>query len=245
MSDRKKNPDSTGYRSLMGALRELEALDRRRENRKALERKRVQTPPREIENMENESAARAPQQPEEDGQPEETAPDEKAQQPAEDKPVQEPPSPEKIPDTAQRVPRHERDLEIPEPPKDDPLNQTNKYRELCKKPSMTVKSDDLAVMNEFSEVIGSVSEAANLLEEFVKEYPDVIPEQKLRIWDDNLRETASIMFREFHQLRHGKQNKVYDKKYICKECKSVFMVPLPENICDECRSKQLPRSSDY
>lgn len=122
----------------------------------------------------------------------------------------------------------------------------SRYEELCKKPSMTVKSGDLQVMTQLSDILCAIHRAVGKLQNFEKRHGDAIPLRKYRLWEDNLRETATIMLHEFHALRHGKENKTYSKRQVCRICNNVFMVALPDGICDECRSKQhTPKSGEY
>ncbi|MCB2153925.1 hypothetical protein KQI84_03510 [bacterium] len=130
----------------------------------------------------------------------------------------------------------------PEPEEDEATRKRRegmkRYEELCKTPSMKIESEDLKIINELSEILSSVNTAVNQLKRFEEKHPYLIAPNVFRVWEDNLKETATIMFREFHNLRNGKKKKVYDKRYVCNECHSVFMMPLPEGICDECRSRK-------
>ncbi|NJL07530.1 MAG: hypothetical protein HC900_04160 [Methylacidiphilales bacterium] len=116
-------------------------------------------------------------------------------------------------------------------------NGLTRYEELCKKPSMVVKSGDLAVMDELSDVLCAVSHAASALAEYRERFPDCMPPEKFKLWEDNLRDVSTVMLREFHNMRHGREKKCYDKKNVCSVCHAVFMVPVPGGVCDECRSK--------
>ncbi len=124
-----------------------------------------------------------------------------------------------------------------------PSPNMSRYEELCKKPSMTIKREDLKVIDELSEILGSVNTALRMLQGFEKTYEHNIPKQKFRLWEENLKDTAMIMYREFHALRNGKQQKTYDKRCICTCCHGVFMVPLPDGLCDECRSRKTTKSA--
>ncbi|MBI5155518.1 hypothetical protein HZA57_09805, partial [Candidatus Poribacteria bacterium] len=84
----------------------------------------------------------------------------------------------------------------------------------------------------------SVNTAANLLKKFEQSHPYLIAPNVFRSWEDNLKETATLMFREFHNLRNGKARKTYDKRYVCQECHTVFMMPIPGGVCDECKGKK-------
>lgn len=118
-----------------------------------------------------------------------------------------------------------------------------RYEELCKTPSMQIDREDLKVIDELSEILSSVNSAVSQLKRFEMKHPYLIAPNVFRVWEDNLKETATIMFREFHNLRNGKKKKTYDKRYVCNVCHSVFMVPLPEGICDECRSRKASEGS--
>jgi hypothetical protein len=117
------------------------------------------------------------------------------------------------------------------------LEGRKRYEELCRKPSMTMESDDLKIIDELSEILSYINTATNLLEKFGKAHPYLIAPNILRVWEDNLKETTTVMYREFHNLRNGRKAKTYDKRYVCTKCQSVAMLPLPEGLCDECRSK--------
>lgn len=131
------------------------------------------------------------------------------------------------------------------PPAPEREKRLSRYEELCKKPSMIVKDEDAATMDELSEILSSVNSALNQLKKFEKKHPYLIAPNVFRHWEDSLKETATIMYREFHNMRNGKEKKVYDKKYVCLRCKSVFMMPLPMGICDECRSSRSGGGGEY
>lgn len=122
-------------------------------------------------------------------------------------------------------------------PQDAPARKPNRIEELMKKPSMTVPSEDLAVMTEMSNILSHVNAAYNAVQKFGTDHPYLVAPNILRMWEDNLKETSTVMMREFHNMRHGRQKKTYDKRCICNECHSVFMFPLPDGVCDECRHR--------
>lgn len=132
-------------------------------------------------------------------------------------------------------------------PEAEVRRRLSKYDELRKKPSMTMKVEDLKVWDELSEIMGSVNRAVALIDSFKRDNAEKLPVEKFDGVAAGLKEVSSIMFREFHALRHGKQHKTYDKKNVCTKCHSVFMAPLPDGICDECRSntKPHPRAGEY
>ncbi|MGF1573200.1 MAG: hypothetical protein ACFCU1_09020 [Sumerlaeia bacterium] len=135
--------------------------------------------------------------------------------------------------TAQRVPSS-----------DSSRARNNKYKELCRKPSMNkMEAADLEIMEELSDVVAPVNKAVTLLEDFNRRYADWINEAKFQSYRNSLRETATIMLSEFYSLRNGQKEKSYSEDKVCKECHSVFMFPLPENLCDECRSRKTRRNA--
>jgi hypothetical protein len=129
------------------------------------------------------------------------------------------------------------------PTTDRPLS---KYEELIRTPSMKMERADLGVMTEFSQIIALVSNAARAADAVEKKHPGQVPERLIRLWRDNLRETSTVMLRELHAMRNGRQQKKYDKRCVCVECHSVFMVPLPgDGVCDACRAAKAPRTGPY
>lgn len=121
--------------------------------------------------------------------------------------------------------------------------EANRYDEIRNRKSMGIPQEDRATFDDFAEILCSVNTALNQLRRFEKEHPYLMAPNIYRFWEENLQETATIMFRELHSLRNGKQNKEYDKRNVCSECHHVFMYPLPEGLCDECRSKKATRGS--
>ncbi len=113
-----------------------------------------------------------------------------------------------------------------------------RYEELCKRSSVKIKPEDLAVLSEYSKVIGAVSTAELRLRQLVETYPDRLPEHLKKTCANNLKETVMVMLNEFHQLRNGASQKKYDKRQVCRKCHNVFLVALPKDgICDECRAE--------
>ncbi len=112
-----------------------------------------------------------------------------------------------------------------------------RYEQLCKLPSMPMEQDDKKVMVEFSGVIAKVNEAGKAFSQLRHQFPELIPPHLQSALRENLRETSTVMLRELHNMRNGRQQKKYDNRYICKRCHSVFMIPLPsDRLCDECRA---------
>ncbi len=123
-------------------------------------------------------------------------------------------------------------------PEDAPAGRkVSKLQELMNRPSMSVDDDAMAVMTELSNILSNVNAALNGVQKFSADHPALIAPNIYRMWEDNLKETSTMMLREFTNLRHGKKARTYDKRTICKECHSVFMLPLPDGVCDECRDK--------
>lgn len=129
---------------------------------------------------------------------------------------------------------------------DEQQRRRDRYQELCREPSMNIQKADMMVMSEFSDIIAEVNKAGKDLTRLRSEFEGVIQPRILNTCVENLKETATVMLREFHNMRHGRQEKKYDKRYVCVNCHQVFMVPLPgDRICDECRAGMTPRNSPY
>lgn len=127
-----------------------------------------------------------------------------------------------------------------------PDRPMTRYEQLCKLPSMQMERADMDVMVEFSEVIALVNKAGRSATKLRDNHPYALPEHITNMIRNNLKETATVMLRELHIMRNGRAKKTYEKKFVCKSCHSVFMVPLPgDGICDECRAGMTPRSSPY
>jgi len=118
----------------------------------------------------------------------------------------------------------------------------SKYQELAKKRSVTITTEDLKTLDELADILSSVNIANALLDGFIRHHPDAINQRLLDNWRSNLKETAQIMMREFHQLRHGKDKKVYDPRHVCRVCHTVYLSELPDGICDECRANSGEKS---
>lgn len=168
----------------------------------------------------------------------------KAQTPAPAPPPPAPPREETPKAIARAVEENEGATRAPEA---EVRQRLSKYDELRKKPSMTMKVEDLKVWDELSEIMGSVNRAVAMIDAFRRDFADKIPGEKFDAVGSSLKDVSTVMFREFHALRHGKRNKTYDKKNVCTKCHSVFMEPLPEGVCDECRSntKPFPGAGEY
>ena len=117
-----------------------------------------------------------------------------------------------------------------------------RYEELCKTPSIKMSSDDLNVMTEFSNIIAKVNRAVSLLEKLKTEHSYAAEERFLTTWHGNAREVQLVMMKEFQQMQHGRVEKKYDQRCICKKCHSVFMEPIPGGVCDECKAASMPRA---
>ncbi len=119
-----------------------------------------------------------------------------------------------------------------------------KYEELCKKRSVTMGREDLDVFTELSDMLCSVNESLAEFQKVIGEHPELIQKHIAKTCEDNLKDTAAVMFKEFHALRNGRMNKTYDPKCVCKQCHTVYMVPLPgDGLCDECRAAEVPRQA--
>jgi hypothetical protein len=213
MTEEPKDKDSAGRNDWMKALEDLQSYDARREERRKIEQRLTPLPVRQAK-----LAAPAKPMPEFTPNPKEGA-------------VRVPP--EARDDEAETNARN-----TPSPRRPD----MSKYEALCKKPSIALKGGDIRVMDEMSEVLCGVNVANALIGKFAAKHPGAIDPARIERWENNLRDTATVMYREFHALRNGRMKKTYDKRHVCTECHAVFMVPLPEGICDECRSRKAPRN---
>ncbi len=205
----------------------------------------------EMESIEppSQKAATATPRPVAESEPAESGKDSPVQETPQVEPVAESEnSPENEPadlgniEGASRVPDEERTPEESERVK----KALSRYDELRKKPSMQkMTMDDLRTWEELSEIMGAVNRAAMLIDHYRRDYIDKVPVDKFDQVEDNLKEVAAIMLREFHSLRHGKQAKQYDKRNVCTVCHAVYLVPLPDGVCDECRSRNATSRGEY
>lgn len=118
----------------------------------------------------------------------------------------------------------------------------SRYEELCRQRSVTLGQEDLSVFTDFGEMIGAITAAQRAVEHFRKKHHGAVPERFCNLWETNLKEANGVLMKEFHALRHGRQEKKYDPRCVCRGCHAVFMVPLPAGgLCDECRAAQAPR----
>ena len=109
----------------------------------------------------------------------------------------------------------------------------------------TKKYEALLIINELSEIIKYHSNAVERLERFTETHPYIIAPNIFDLLKDHLRDNINILLREFNSLqKSGKAKKKYEKKNICEICHSVFLMPLPDGICDECRSKGTLKSNN-
>jgi hypothetical protein len=112
----------------------------------------------------------------------------------------------------------------------------SKYRELATKRAVKISNEDLKTLDELAEILASVNIANTLLGGFVRQHPEAVSPRIIESWRHNLKETSQIMMREFHQLRNGKDNKAYDPRNVCTVCHTVYLAPLPDGVCDQCRA---------
>lgn len=139
-------------------------------------------------------------------------------------------------------------LEESKPPveMEEKEKRRSRYEELCRTPSISMKQTDMLVMSEFSEIIGQVNKAGKALNTLRKQHPGLVQDRLAETCVENLKETSQVMLREFHSMRHGREQKKYDKRCVCVNCHGVFMTPLPsDRICDECRAGQTPSAAPY
>jgi hypothetical protein len=92
------------------------------------------------------------------------------------------------------------------------------------------------IANEFSRIIQTHNGLIESIKEFRDAYPYLIAPNVFDILEGNIKENTQIMYRELQNLMRP-DGPHYHKKYVCKNCHQVFMMSLPEGLCDECRSK--------
>lgn len=115
---------------------------------------------------------------------------------------------------------------------------------------MTMEEDvkryeTLLIINELSEVIKYHTTALEQLGTMVSGGSSPFTSGQLEAMRDHLRDNQNILLREFNGLQQsGRVKKTYDKRYVCTKCNGVFMMPLPEGLCDECRVKDVPNAYD-
>jgi hypothetical protein len=103
------------------------------------------------------------------------------------------------------------------------------------------KYENLLIVNQLSEIIKHHTNAIERLERFCEEHPYLIAPNLFEMLRENLRDNQNLLLREFNSLQQsGREKKKYSKRYVCKQCHSVFSMRLPEGICDECRSRGKP-----
>ncbi len=125
----------------------------------------------------------------------------------------------------------------PDTGESDPAPESRaRYRELASKRAVKISTEDLKTLDELADILASVNIANSLLDGFIRQHPEAVSPRIIESWRHNLKETSQIMMREFHQLRNGKENKVYDPRNVCKVCHTVYLAPLPDGVCDECRA---------
>jgi len=103
--------------------------------------------------------------------------------------------------------------------------------------------EELFVLNEFSEIIKYHNSSLERLKRFEEAYPYLIAPNVYDMLQHNLRDNITILFREMSGLKDQK-NKQYDQKYVCKVCNKVYMLSLPNGLCDECRGKNALKSPE-
>ncbi len=130
-----------------------------------------------------------------------------------------------------------------EEPPAAPKTPMSRYDQLRKRPSISMAPEDVRTANEFSEILFHISRALVLLQRFREKYPYLIAPNVFAVWEDNMKESSTTMLREFQSLKNPRARH-YEKKFVCKLCKSVFFVSLPDGICDECRGKMGPKASN-
>lgn len=133
------------------------------------------------------------------------------------------------------------------PTSDDlrPKTGMARYEELIKKPSMKMESEDLKILDELSDVMSHVNGALNGIQKFAQKHPYLMAPNVRGAVEDNLKEANIVLTREFHNLRNGRLKKVYEKKFVCTKCHTVFLSPLQEGVCDECRTRPEDKNAGW
>jgi hypothetical protein len=122
----------------------------------------------------------------------------------------------------------------------------SRYQEAINHRSFSMEKADIGIISEFSKIIAQNNKIGRLIEKLRLADPTLAPERVFDGWEDGAKECNTVMLHEFYAMRNGRQAKKYDARHVCKECNSVFMVPLPaDGICDACRAAKAPRSSPY
>ena len=94
----------------------------------------------------------------------------------------------------------------------------------------------LLLANEFSQILKVHNDAIERLERFREAYPYLMAPNIFETLEHNLKDNVQIMYRELQNI-HRQDGPHYKEKYICKKCHKVFLVTLPEGLCDECRAE--------
>ncbi|MCC6547391.1 hypothetical protein IT570_09510 [Candidatus Sumerlaeota bacterium] len=123
-----------------------------------------------------------------------------------------------------------------------PGSAMSRYDELRRAPTLKMQSADLGVIVAFSDLIAKVNVAGKAINDLKRAHPDFFPDRLFKTWTDNLKETSTVMMKELHEMRNGRQQKKYDKRCICKACHGVFMVSLgADQLCDACKAARVPK----
>lgn len=96
--------------------------------------------------------------------------------------------------------------------------------------------EQMLVINEVSEILRAHNEALGRLNKFKEAYPYLVAPNLLETLEHNLKDNIAVLYREYQTL-HNKEGKKYEKKYVCKRCKQVFFISLPQGLCDKCRAE--------
>jgi hypothetical protein len=115
-------------------------------------------------------------------------------------------------------------------------DKRSRYERLKREPSMKMDPQAVQMANEFADILFHINRAMEKITEFRKRYPYMIAPNVFACWEGNLKESLTTMYREFQTMKDP-QSKNYDRRYVCRVCKSVFFVSLPEGLCDECRGR--------
>lgn len=100
-----------------------------------------------------------------------------------------------------------------------------------------ITPEDMFAQRRLSGMARQMGGIVRNLEEFKVEYPTIIAPNVIDAMIGNLKDDINILLREVNMLSSPNRRELQQRRYVCRSCQSVFMVPLVAGICDECRSR--------
>ncbi len=58
------------------------------------------------------------------------------------------------------------------------------------------------MLEEFTKILSAINTANNQLRKFEQNHPGLVAPNILRVWEDGLKETSTVMFREYYRMRN-------------------------------------------